>query len=121
MVHFLGCFEKILMFCQFIPTEQATLVIPERSLEYGIYLLRFYSRVWDEDEDDPNLTHRLPFERYAFTYIRIKPTPLQAAMVDGAVSLVSRGEGQTLTLRAEKFSQDPDYPDDGVRTRNYFI
>ena len=108
--------------------ETATLVIPPLSLEYGVYKIRFFSRwvkkevglkteysillaseilharMWDEDDADPMLTHLLPFERDAFTYIEIIPTPLVAALFESPMGYVTRGKGQTLTLEPYKYS-----------------
>ncbi len=95
--------------------EMPTLIIPPRTLEYGLYKFRFFSRMWDEDDADPALTHLLPFERDAFTYMEIVPTPLVAGLFESPMGYVTRGKGQTLTLEPYKYSYDPDYPELEVR------
>eukprot|EP00095_Tigriopus_kingsejongensis_P010701 maker-scaffold179_size282488-snap-gene-0.18 protein:Tk10701 transcript:maker-scaffold179_size282488-snap-gene-0.18-mRNA-1 annotation:"hypothetical protein IscW_ISCW000316" len=90
----------------------AELIIPPRTLEYGTYKLRFYSRMWDDSDQDPLWTRKMPFERDAFSYIAIKPTPLVAGLVKGAVSFVTRGSPQFLTLSPHLYTFDPDYPED---------
>ncbi len=46
--------------------------------------------MWDETDEDPNLTRLLPFERDAFTYIEVKATPLVANMFDSPMGYVTR-------------------------------
>lgn len=94
--------------------DMGTLIIPKNKLEYGTYKLRFYSRMWDEDEADKLLTHVLPFERSNHTYIKIVPTPLVAQILEGSMDLVTRGEGQQFVADPSQFSRDPDYPNDPV-------
>ena len=94
--------------------DKADLIIPPRSLAYGVYKLRFYSRMWDENPEDPNWTHKLPFERDAYSYIEIIGTPLVARLLDGDLSYVTRGTGQILNLEPKLYSYDPDFPDEEV-------
>ena len=94
--------------------DKAELIIPPKALEYGVYKLRFYSRMWDDNPEDPNWTHKLPFERDAFTYVEVLPTPLIARVIDGDLSYVTRGTGQLLNLEPNLYSYDPDYPEDAV-------
>jgi hypothetical protein len=82
-----------------------------RTLNYGIYKLRYIMRMWDMDPLDPMFTHKLPFEKDAFTYIDIQASPLVAGMIDGTANLVTRGKGQVLELNPYLYSSDPDYPE----------
>ena len=93
-----------------------------RSLLYGVYKVKFFSRMWDDDDQDPNWTHKLPFEGEAYTYIEILPTPLLPVLVKGALTYMTRGEGQFLNMEPSVLSFDPDFPDDGVGCidSNYF-
>ncbi len=91
--------------------NDASLIIPSRGLTYGIYKLRFYARMWDESDEDPMWTRKLPFERDAFTYIEIQPSPLVAKLIDATANLVTRGKGQIMQLDPELYSYDPDYPE----------
>ena len=84
-----------------------------RSIEYGTYKLIFTSRMWDDALADPNWTRKLPFSNDAFTYIKVKKSPLKSQLIKGGVSLVTRGTGQFLTLEPYLFSVDPDWPDQG--------
>lgn len=95
--------------------DMADLIIPPRTLLYGTYKLRFFSRMWDYGDADPLWTRKLPFERDAFSYIAITPTPLVASLVKGALSYVTRGAKQLLTLTPHLYSYDPDFPEDKVR------
>ena len=73
--------------------------------EYGLYKLVFR---FDIETYEPTI----PFFKEAFTYVNITKSPLQPVLLDGSPSKVSRGWGQTLTLFPEKFSIDPDFPDE---------
>ena len=86
-----------------------------RSLEYGIYMLKFHSRMWDLDDEDPNWTRKLPFEGIAYTYIEIIPTPLFPSLMESTLTYVTRGHGQFINFFPGLFSYDPDYPEDGVK------
>lgn len=100
--------------------NQAELIIPPRALTYGVYKLKFYSRMWDESFEDPMWTRNLPFERNAFTYIEVIPSPLVVKLVDANADLITRGKGQTLALDPYLYSFDPDYPllqDQGLEFR----
>ena len=101
--------------------DKATLVIPAPTLMYGIYKLKFFSRMWDVNEADPVMTHILPFEKDAFTYIEILPTPLIARMVDGVMSYITRGKAQMLLLEPYLYSVDPDFPEEKVHRKHYEI
>ena len=90
--------------------SKAELIIPARMLEYGTYKVRFFSRMWDERDEDPMWTRKLPFERDAYTYIEIIPSDLVARLTDSTANLVTRGQGQSLLLEPYFFSYDPDYP-----------
>ena len=79
-------------------------------------MLKFFSRMWDVNDDDPNWTHSLPFEGIASTYIEILPTPLFPAIMDGSMTYITRGEGQFLNLAPSLFSFDHDYLEDKVLT-----
>ena len=92
-----------------------TFILIDRKLNYGVYLLNFFSRMWDDDDEDPNWTRKLPFEGDAYTFIEILPTPLVPALVGGSLSYITRGKGQFLNLEPYLFSYDPDYPEDKVR------
>ena len=46
--------------------------------------------MWDVDDSDPMLTHLLPFEREAFTYIEILATPLVANIFDSPMGYLTR-------------------------------
>ena len=95
--------------------ENSELIIPLRTLPYGIFKLIFTSRMWDDRIDDPNWTRKLPFSNNVFTYIKIKKSPLKGMMIKGGVSLITRGFGQTLSLEPYMFAEDPDFPDQLVR------
>ena len=69
--------------------------------------------MWDDALADPNWTRKLPFSNDAFTYIKVKKSPLKSQLIKGGVSLVTRGTGQFLTLEPYLFSVDPDWPDQG--------
>ena len=92
--------------------DKAELIIPARTLEYGIYKLVFNSRMWDDSIADPNWTRKLPFFNSAATYIKIKKSPLKGMMVKGGVSFITRGVGQSVTLEPYLYAEDPDYPDE---------
>ena len=87
------------------------LVIPARSLIYGTYMLKYTSRMWDDTIADPNWTRKLPFANDAFTYIKIKKSPLKGMMIKGGVTATTRGFGQSLSLEAYLYAEDPDYPE----------
>lgn len=70
--------------------------------------------MWDSNDEDPNWTHRLPFEGSAYTYIEIIPTPLFPALIEGGLSYVARGSNQYLNLKPGILSYDPDFPEDKV-------
>ena len=91
--------------------DKSELVIEPRSLLYGIYKLKFHSRMWDDNDEDPNWTRKLPFERDASTYIEILPTPLIANILDGGLRYITRGKGQILNMEPEVWSVDPDFPE----------
>ena len=55
-----------------------------------------------------------PFIKRVFTYIRVKRSPLVVTMVSGGSSVIQRGYNQMAVLEPERFSMDPDYPDDKV-------
>ena len=59
---------------------------------------------------DPNQ----PFIKKAFTYIKIKRSPLVVTLVPGGSSVIQRGYNQMVLLEPERYSMDPDYPDDKV-------
>ena len=96
----------------------AELIIPQRSLMYGIYKITFTARMWDDSIEDPNWTRKLPFVNDASTYIRIKPSPLTAMLIQGGVSLMTRGKGQSVVLEPFLFSEDPDFPEDGMQWKS---
>ena len=94
------------------------LIIPQRSLMYGIYKITFTSRMWDDSISDPNWTRKLPFSNDAFTYIKIKKSPLKGMMIKGGVSMITRGKGQSLSLEPYLYAEDPDFPEERVRRYN---
>lgn len=89
-----------------------------RALMYGVYKVTFFSRMWDEDDEDPNWTRQLPFEGEAYTYIEVLPSALIPNLLEGALTYVTRGTGQFLNMVPKEFSLDPDFPDDKVRLGN---
>jgi len=91
--------------------QTATILILPLSLEYGVYKLTYNARIWDLDDEDPNQTRNLPFERQASTYVQITPTPLVAALMDSPADFLTRGTKQFLKLEPYLYSKDPDYPD----------
>ena len=91
--------------------ENAELIIPQRSLSYGTFKITFSARMWDDSIADPNWTKKFPFANNAFTYIKIKASPLRAMLIKGGVSMVTRGFGQSIVLEPYIYSQDPDYPE----------
>ena len=95
--------------------QNAELVIPIRSLDYGTYRFTYTARMWDDNPEDPNWTHKFPFQSTTFTYIKIIATPLLAQLQKGTAGLVTRGKGQSLLLEPYRFTMDPDYPDMGVK------
>ena len=90
------------------------LIIPARSLSYGTYKLVYTSRMWDDSIADPNWTRKLPFSNDVFTYIKIKKSPLRGMMIKGGISLITRGQGQSLVLEPYLYAEDPDYPENQV-------
>ena len=99
--------------------NKAELIIPARALSYGVYKIKFTSRMWDERIEDPMWTQKLPFERDAFTYIEIIPSDLLAQMIESTANLVTRGKGQSLALDPYLYSYDPDFPE--LRVCFYFL
>ena len=99
------------------------LIIPARSLSYGTYKLVYTSRMWDDSIADPNWTRKLPFSNNVFTYIKIKKSPLKGMMIQGGVSMITRGRGQSLELEPYLYAEDPDFPEHQVFifTILYFI
>ena len=95
--------------------QNSELILPARSLPYGIFKLIITSRMWDDSIADPNWTRKLPFSNNVFTYIRIKKSPLKGMLIKGGVSLITRGFGQTVSLEPYMFAEDPDYPEMLVR------
>ena len=91
--------------------NNAELNIPKRSLGYGIYKLEYFARMWDQNPEDPNWTHKFPFQSKTFTYIKIIASPLIPQLTKGTASLVTRGKGQSLLLEPYKYTIDPDYPE----------
>ena len=86
------------------------------TFEYGLHKICFWARMWDfRDNGDPALTHLLPFERSACTYVEIKPTPLVTKLTEGGTSVTTRGVDQTVELKAYLYTFDPDMPDDKVK------
>ena len=55
-----------------------------------------------------------PFIKSVFTYIKVKRSPLVVTMVPGGSSVIQRGYNQMVLLEPERFSMDPDYPEDKV-------
>jgi hypothetical protein len=98
--------------------ENPELIIPPRSLGYGTYKITFTARMWDDTIADPNWTKKFPFLNDAFTYIKIKASPLKAMLMKGGVSMVTRGFGQALVLEPYIYSEDPDYPEMQVEIIN---
>ena len=87
-----------------IPSYQsAVLSVPPNVLDFGLYKLVFKLSI---DTGMPNL----PLFRTAFTYINITRSPLVAGFIQGSVSVVTRGWGQTIVLDATNFTVDPDFP-----------
>ena len=43
--------------------QLSELIFKPRLLQYGIYKLKFFSRMWDSNDADPVFTRTLPFER----------------------------------------------------------
>lgn len=86
--------------------NRGVLNIPPLTLrEYGLHKLVFR---FDIETYEPSI----PFFKEAFTYVNITKSPLQPVLLDGSPSKVSRGWTQTLTLFPEKYSIDPDFPDE---------
>ena len=104
-----------------LTVTSSELIIPARSLSYGTYKLIFTSRMWDDSIADPNWTRKLPFANNAFTYIKIKKSPLRGMMIKGGVSMLTRGFGQTLSLEPYLYAEDPDYPELQVMLRSSII
>lgn len=77
--------------------------------------------MWDDNDEDPNWTHGLPFEGSAYTYIEIISSPLSPILIKGGLSYVTRGYGQYLKLEPSVYSYDPDNPDDKVSYLNYLF
>lgn len=55
-----------------------------------------------------------PFIKRVYTYVKIKKSPLSVTLVEGGSSAIARGYDQIILLEPEKFSLDPDYPEDRV-------
>ena len=99
------------------------LIIPARTLGYGVYKLTISVRIWDEDDSDPMLTRLLPFERSAYTYIEILPSDLLVKMSEGGADLITKGRDDgEIILEPYRYSYDPDFPelqDNGLDFRWY--
>lgn len=72
---------------------------------YGTYKLVFTSRMWDDSITDPNWTRKLPFSNNAYTYFKVKESPLKAQLIKGGVSLITRGAGQSLSLEPYLYTE----------------
>jgi hypothetical protein len=89
---------------QTIPSySSAVLSVPPNVLDFGLYKLVFKLSI---DTGVPDL----PLYRTAFTYVNITRSPLVPGFIQGSVSKVTRGWGQTVLLDATNFTVDPDYP-----------
>ena len=96
---------------QTIPSwDRAVLNVPPLTFNYGLHKLVFR---FDIETFEPTI----PFFKEAFTYVNITKSQLQPILLDGSPSKVSRGWSQSLVLTPEKFSIDPDFPED--RNFNY--
>ncbi|XP_071515467.1 polycystin family receptor for egg jelly-like [Panulirus ornatus] len=73
-------------------------------LELGVYKLTYWIRL--------DASKIFPLERADYTYVEIIPSPLQAVIIGGSVTSVSRGFGQSLVLNPQGLSVDPDDPKD---------
>ena len=58
----------------------------------------------------------LLFHRTTYITHQIIKSDLVGMVIDGGMSKVSRGDGQTVFLDPKTLSMDPDYPEDRVRT-----
>ena len=90
--------------------NRGVLDIPPLTLDYGLHKLVFR---FDIETYEPSIQ----FFKEAFTYVNITKSPLMPVLLDGSPSKVSRGWGQTITMFPNKFSIDPDSPED--RNFNY--
>ncbi len=101
--------------------NKSTLVIPSRSLSYGLYAVRFFARMWDTRDEDVMKTRQLPFQGEAGTYLRIVPTPLKVSFFSGPQTYITRGRGQQLRLEPYLYSFDPDHPEEKVCKKYAFF
>ncbi|KAK4290629.1 hypothetical protein Pmani_036484 [Petrolisthes manimaculis] len=83
-----------------------------RFLDYGIYCFTYRLQLL--------ASKKFPLFRTAYTYIEIEKSPLQAVIIEGAMSKVSRGYDTLLDLDAAQYSQDPDWPEATDFTYTWF-
>ncbi|XP_071043251.1 location of vulva defective 1-like [Parasteatoda tepidariorum] len=106
--------------------------ILKRSLELGLYKLKYTLTIYAEDE---NVTHEedlhtvkeidayedyrtyvqnrsILTRRSVYSYLRIIETPLLPMLVRGGATHIRRGYGQTVHLEPTIYTEDPDNPDE---------
>ncbi|XP_037780942.1 polycystic kidney disease protein 1-like 1 [Penaeus monodon] len=85
------------------------LSVPPLFLEYGTYCITYRLQL---------LASKIfPLFRTASTYFKITKSPLQAVIIEGGMSKLSRGYGKPLLLDPVAYSMDPDWP--GVKMVKY--
>ena len=77
------------------------MAIPARFLPYGKYKMILRVTMLNRNTSTP-------FTSEAFTFIDITESPLVPQLVEGGMSLISIGIGQSLTLNPGLYSTDPD-------------
>ncbi|XP_063886174.1 polycystin-1-like protein 2 isoform X1 [Scylla paramamosain] len=97
----------------FIPSwNYSELAVPANFLDYGTYLFTYKLQLL--------ASKVFPLFRTASTYMTVIKTPLQAVIIKGGMSKVSRGYGTSLVLDPHQYSLDPDWPDDKNFTYTWF-
>ncbi|XP_043232398.1 uncharacterized protein LOC122386826 [Amphibalanus amphitrite] len=94
---------------------KSTLFVPSRFMEYGTYKMTYSLQISGEGMDPTQ-----PFVKRVFTYVRINRSPLLVTMLSGGSSAIQRGYNQMVVLEPERFSKDPDYPDDTNLVYSWF-
>ncbi|XP_076049258.1 polycystin-1-like protein 2 [Oratosquilla oratoria] len=58
--------------------------------------------------------------KYLLLSLQVVPSVLKVSLIQGALSVITRGPGQVIDLEPYKFTEDPDYPDDKVFEFTWF-
>ncbi|XP_071550540.1 polycystin-1-like [Panulirus ornatus] len=88
--------------------NRSELILPELSLEYGLFMGVYTLTMYDPEKLDPSW----PFHKQLHTIFEIVKTPLIAVLLEAAVSKVVRGLDQEVEFEPYKYSIDPDFPEE---------